>query len=299
MKRRLTRRISQLDTYVPNWEELPPLLKSKCKTIRSKAITLVKHEGEQKLSDHGASVFYELTRTLIDVDVYCIETVDGFGRGSVDNLIEGLVLSLDNDVDAVHTSTGISDLSSHNMRRLIDITFALRRKGVLLTASAGNSGLNASTGEEGKSNVLYPAALPQWNAIGSSEDGKVSGFSSTGPEVVFTLDGENEKSIGLSGEIVWSGTSLSAPRGASILIAMNYELDVLPFSITDRQSALMTALAFQAVHPMKDSPDFPKHKMLYVDDEFGCGSLQPLLNRLRGNYDRWRLQCDENLKEEA
>jgi len=297
LKRQLTRRIAQLDTFVPNWDELPPHLKSKCKRVKSIAITLVSHKGEQRLNDHGACVFYELTRTLMDVDVYCIEIIDGYGRGSVENLIKGLVLCLENDVDAVHTSTGVSTISSYNMTRLIDLTWELRRKGVLLTASAGNCGLNASTGLESDNNVLYPAALPQWIAIGSSEDGKVSGFSSTGPEVMFTLDGENEKSVGLSGNVVWSGTSLSAPRAASILSAMNYELDVLPFKIEDRQTALLTALAFQAVHPEKDVPNFPSYKMLYRDNKFGCGSLQPLLNRLRGNYDRWKEQCERHISE--
>lgn len=287
--RQLTKQIAILDTFVPDWDELPPHLKLRCETVKSVHVPIAGRDDEP-FSDHGSWVFYEITRTLIDVTVHCHEIINRHG-GKVSDFIKGLWNCWKLDLDLVHTSTGTSRLTSDEMVDLVEVSKALRKKGTILTASAGNAGLDMITGRE-DSSVLFPAALPEWIAFGSSQDGIRSDWSSVGPEVMFTIDGEDEYSWGLSGRTKWSGTSLAAPRAASLILGILYDLADYPDPPEDMQKAILMILPFLAFHP--DREHKPTFRLTYRDDKFGYGSLNPVLKKMREIFKRWKEWNEQN-----
>lgn len=87
-------------------------------------------------------------------------------------------------------------------------------KGCFLVAAAGNSGNQGDT-----NTVLYPARWPEFIAIASyDQDGKVSGFSSQGEEVEFSMPGHDILSlVPPRGQAAWSGTSMACPHAAALI----------------------------------------------------------------------------------
>ncbi len=274
------RKIAILDSYVPDFDNLPEEMRKRCGSVESVEISMLK-KGRKRIIDHGSVVFYELSTALSDFTVYCLEILDGSNYTEPKVMIKALKWCLDHDLDLVHTSTGVDRAHYRETRTLKRLSRKLRDKGVMLTAAAGNAAL----ARKGTSSVLLPAALPEWVAFGSSQDGKRSVWSSTGSEVLFTLDGEDEKSWGILGEKMWSGTSLAAPRGAAVMLSVASELETFAKPVRDVQEAVLTVLPFLALHPLS----LGERGILYRNEEFGHGSLQPYFDRLKAkkeSYDK-------------
>lgn len=86
------------------------------------------------------------------------------------------------------------------------------RKGCVLVAAAGNSGI-----EE----VIYPAALPEVICVASvNERNERSAFSTMGSHVTLSAPGERIVSCGVRGYRVNSGTSFAAPFVAAVASLM-------------------------------------------------------------------------------
>lgn len=85
------------------------------------------------------------------------------------------------------------------------------KAGVVVICAAGNEGPNPMT-------VASPAAMRETIAIGSyRQDGKISSFSSRGPEVDFAFPGEKILSTYLNNSYrILSGTSMACPAAAGL-----------------------------------------------------------------------------------
>ncbi len=282
-------KVAVLDTYVPPKSGMPAEGRKYYRAIDlfSKTVIGTPPTVRSRPNQHGSLVTYALTRPLMNADVTCIEVLDKEGRGSFKNFMDGLVVAL-NDVEAdiVHASLGFPDLSDSQQLELEAVSDAFRKRGVILNAAAGNSGLNPYTGHQNTNSVVYPAALDQWLACGSSQDGRKSPFSSIGDQVLWTLDGEDEEGVDWKGDKVrWSGTSLSSPKLAGICGRMEQEIKSLPIQIHDRQEWVLGMLPFWCKRKYQDISDY---RWLNRDNRLGFGSLEHIYKRMCKDFDRFK-----------
>jgi subtilisin len=133
--------------------------------------------------------------------IYAVKVLDGAGFGSVSAIVSGIDWAIDNQMDIVNMSMGISTYS----QLLEDACAAAEAAGILLVAAAGNS--------YGGS-VLYPAAFPSVIAVGATTIfGEISPISPVGPEMEIVAPGLNVYStVAGSSYGNLGGTSQAAPH---------------------------------------------------------------------------------------
>ena len=140
-----------------------------------------------------------------DAEVYSIRVLDDYNRAPISRVIEGIYIAIEQKVDIINMSFGISKYSEALHQAVVDAQNA----GILIVAAAGN------TGKEG---VQYPAAYDEVMAVGSvDKNGDMVDSSAKGDEVEVLAPGELVRSTGMFGsEFVGSGTSLAAPQVAGV-----------------------------------------------------------------------------------
>lgn len=156
--------------------------------------------------------------TATSANLVAIKAIEKDGSGSVFHILESMQWVYDNaslyDIKALCMSLGGSVVSGRDP--LCEASAALWRSGVVVVASAGNSG------DDG---VTSPGSCDRIITVGSTRlgvDGKLSRapFSSYSTELKkpeVCADGSEVACVGTSGEkVVLSGTSLSAPIVAGI-----------------------------------------------------------------------------------
>ncbi len=122
-----------------------------------------------------------------------------------DDVANALIYALDNGARIVNMSFGDVALS----RFLKDIIYYTYQQGLILTASAGNSG---------NDEIHYPSGLAETISVGATdEDDNVCGFSNYGPTVDCVAPGSEIISTAVNGKYnVVSGTSFSTPIVSAI-----------------------------------------------------------------------------------
>jgi subtilisin family serine protease len=136
------------------------------------------------------------------------------GVGAEANINAGFKVAVDLGATVLNLSFGTSerDIDPHGPKpQEAVVAYALRYSCVLVAAS----------GNTGRAERFYPAALPDVIAVGSvGEDGRRSSFSSYGDHVALCAPGERIVSAGIRGLREGNGTSYAAPfvTGAAALL---------------------------------------------------------------------------------
>lgn len=165
---------------------------------------------------HVAGTAAALDNTLDVVGVapaarlYAVKVLDAAGSGSYSTVAAGIEWAITHGMQAINMSLGGSS-SSETLKTACDNAYAA---GILLVASAGNSGNPAGRGD----NIGYPAAYASVIAVGAttSNDTRAS-YSSTGPALELMAPGSSVLSTKLGGgTTTMSGTSMASPHVAGV-----------------------------------------------------------------------------------
>ena len=148
-----------------------------------------------------------------NVELYSIKALDDAdGVGTTADIIDGIDWALENDLQILNMSLGLSS-DSTAFREALDDAYA---EGVLLIAAAGNEG-------SGEDTVMYPARYDSVIAVSASEQSgpfgndDIANFSSTGDTVELIAPGANiESTMPGGGTDTKSGTSMAAPHVAGV-----------------------------------------------------------------------------------
>ncbi len=142
--------------------------------------------------------------------LYAVKVLDRSGSGTFSTIIAGLEWCIENEMDVVNKSLG----ASSGNQSLHDAIKAAHGAGIIIVASAGNSG-------PGENTISYPAAYPETIAVAAcdSADG-IASWSSRGGEkgdVDLTAPGVQVKSTWNDGGYrTISGTSMAAPHVSGV-----------------------------------------------------------------------------------
>lgn len=152
------------------------------------------------------------------VELYAVKSFDKTGSAYTSDIVEGLDWCIRHNMNVINMSFGM-EKNSTTIRELIR---RANRKGIVLVASAGNSGK-----EPGQ--LDFPARLQEVIAVSASDSkNKIADFSSRGPGIAVTAPGVNVCST-FPGKTYRSldGTSMSAPHvsgSAALLLSRRRSL---------------------------------------------------------------------------
>ncbi|MBM7855196.1 subtilisin [Desulfohalotomaculum tongense] len=144
------------------------------------------------------------------VNLYAVKVLDRSGEGSLVDIIKGLEWCINNGMQVVNLSVG-TDTDKLSLRKAVQ---KAAERGVILVAAAGNDGTNNS--------VDYPGAYPEVIAVGAIDKrGRISSFSSRGPEVTVVAPGSEVYSTFIHQSYQrQSGTSMAAPHVTGLISLM-------------------------------------------------------------------------------
>jgi subtilisin family serine protease len=139
------------------------------------------------------------------IDLYAVKVLNSNGSGYISDIIEGIQWSINNGMDVINMSLG----TSSNVQSFHDAVIAAKNAGLVVVASAGNSGPSDNT-------VIYPAKYPEAIAVSAVDSGNnIASFSSRGSEVDLAGPGVSIYSTyRYGGYATLSGTSMAAPHVA-------------------------------------------------------------------------------------
>ena len=148
--------------------------------------------------------------------LYALKVLNASGSGSFSGIIAAVQWCVENGIHVTNNSYGSSSYPGSIVRDAYDNADAL---GLVMVASAGNSGNSSGTGD----NVGYPAAFDSVIAVAATTSGEVrASYSSTGPAVEIAAPGSGIYSTTRGGGYGnKSGTSMASPHmagAAAVLI---------------------------------------------------------------------------------
>lgn len=145
-----------------------------------------------------------------DAEIYALKYTDGTKKGEVANLIKAINWSIENKMDIINISSGLSS----DVTALHTAVQRAVKQGILIVASAGNDGQLAPT--------IYPAHYEEVISVGSINQYKdVSSFSNAANPVTFTAPGEDILTYNHAGiAMKMSGTSYAAPHITAFLAVL-------------------------------------------------------------------------------
>jgi len=238
------------------------------------------------LDDHGHGTFtnsevhWAVENICPNCIQYSIKALDSNGVCSYNEFKEAITIAEKLDVDIISMSFG--GMGEHG-DILDDEVVRLAKKGIVVVCAAGNSGPSYST-------ILTPAISKSAIAVGAEDpmhtldnigDDKVCEWSSRGPVIGLSevkpdvvAGGESILGPAMNEEVMWSGTSLSAPVIAGSVAYMMSEhsgklkvLDILYFwhrgikpklvehSIESSCTQLLSGDQYAYGHGLPDIPD--------------------------------------------
>lgn len=180
-------------TLVPGEEEMNPLFMDGSGHGNSVAGLIAATDNEEGITGINPNA-----------QIYSIRVLDNHNRAPVSRVVEGIYMAIDQNVQIINMSFGVSEYSAALEQAVKDAEAA----GILVIAAAGNTG---------KRGVQYPAAFEEVMAVGSvDQHGDAASDSAEGEEMEIVAPGELVRSTGEFGdERVSSGTSLAAPQVAA------------------------------------------------------------------------------------
>ncbi|MGE0192777.1 MAG: S8 family serine peptidase [Planctomycetota bacterium] len=149
---------------------------------------------------HGTFVASLVLAVAPGAQIVPFRVLDSDSRGKASSLAEAIARAADLGVDVINLSAGMPT----RVQVVKDAVQYARERGVLVVASAGNTGTRS---------VTFPASLGDGLSVTSVDDGDVlAGFASFGDDVDLSAPGQ--ELIGAFpnglGAVRWSGTSFSA-----------------------------------------------------------------------------------------
>ncbi len=140
-----------------------------------------------------------------NIDLYAVKVLDRNGGGSWADIANGITWATDEDIEIINMSLG----GGHSSTVQRAVKYA-HEAGVLLVASAGNSG-------PGENTVSYPAAYPEVIAVSATDiNDEFPNFSSRGSQVELAAPGVSILSTVPGGYETKSGTSMASPHVAGV-----------------------------------------------------------------------------------
>ncbi|GAB4073738.1 hypothetical protein GCM10028778_12410 [Barrientosiimonas marina] len=141
-----------------------------------------------------------VTGVASDADLYPVKVLNADGEGNLMDVIEGIDWAIKHQMDMINISSG-TYTASHALKTKLD---EVASKGILIVASAGNSG---------DSPIGYPAKYNHVIAVGATDKhNQLASFSSRGPNLDVVAPGKNIVSTYLDNDYAkGSGTSQAAP----------------------------------------------------------------------------------------
>jgi subtilisin family serine protease len=150
-----------------------------------------------------------------EVFLYAVKVLGGGGRGTYEDLIQGIEWAVNNGMQIVSMSLG----GYENSQAVNDTCKSAYNAGVLLVAASGNDGDGNATNTDP---ISYPAAYDSVIAVGGTdENDNVWEYSSTGPHVELSAPATNIPSLWKYPLLATaSGTSMATPHvsGTAALI---------------------------------------------------------------------------------
>ncbi|GGG57083.1 S8 family peptidase [Paenibacillus radicis (ex Gao et al. 2016)] len=169
-----------------------------------------------------------------NVKLYAVKALDHAGAGYVSDIIDGIEWCIRNKMSIINMSFGLergdSSEALHNaIRKAV-------RKGIIVVASAGNSGPNTFQLDE-------PAAFSETIAVAATtRENRIANFSNRGNGITIAAPGEDVRSTWLNGNFLTvSGTSMASPHvtgGAALLLALKPGLTPSEVKVLLKKQAL-------------------------------------------------------------
>lgn len=170
-----------------------------------------------------------------DAAIMPVKALDAEGAGFMSDVLEGIVWAADRGADVINMSLGGPDATFTASA----VSYA-QSKGVVVIAAAGN---------EGSSQLMYPAALPGVLAVAAvDQDGQPAGYSNHGASWVDVAAPGTQITSTLPGGryAAWSGTSMATPQVAGVAALIR---SVAPAADA---AAVIMATAYDAGSPGHD-----------------------------------------------
>ncbi|MWC28393.1 S8 family peptidase [Paenibacillus sp. MMS18-CY102] len=152
--------------------------------------------------------------------LYAIKALDSEGLGYISDIIQGINWCVQNKIKVINMSFGL--LPGEQSAALQEAIQKAYKKGIVIVASAGNSGTESGGIDE-------PASFDEAIAVAAStRNDEIASFSSRGDGIGLTAPGAQIRSTALdNGYQIMSGTSMACPHvtgGAALLLASDSSL---------------------------------------------------------------------------
>jgi len=140
------------------------------------------------------------------VSLYAVKVLGADGSGYYSDIIEGIEWCMKNGIQVINLSLG----GYQNVSALHDVIAEAARRGIVITAAAGNDG-------PAENSVEYPAKYPEVIAVAAYNASRdLTSYSSRGPEVALAAPGDDILSTFPEGAYqTLSGTSMATPHASA------------------------------------------------------------------------------------
>lgn len=175
------------------------------------------------------------------VSLYAIKVMDASGRGSLDDLLQGIAWGIRNKMDILNISITDESLVSP---ALVEVVETATKNGIFIIAAAGNTG-NLSGKED---TVMSPACIPDVEAVAAlDQNNHRCSFSATGPVIDIAAPGAHIFSTYPDHDYaVRSGTSMAAAHVTGVAcIFRQHNPDASPWQIKNMLHQRMSPLPAQ------------------------------------------------------
>jgi subtilisin family serine protease len=143
---------------------------------------------------------YGMVGIAPDAKIIPVKSLGDNGSGDINNVIDGILWSVDNGADIITMSLG----SQFSSARLLQAVRYADSKGCCVFCAAGNSGPSVD--------IMYPAKYAQTISIGAIDRNlNRTSFSCSGNSLDFLAPGQDIFSCVPGGYAMMSGTSMSNP----------------------------------------------------------------------------------------
>ncbi|OWR30367.1 hypothetical protein CDO73_10605 [Saccharibacillus sp. O23] len=179
------------------------------------------------------------------VSLYAVKALGADGKGTLQDVVEGLDWAIQNKMDIINLSLG-GDTDSQLLHDMVD---KASNQGILVVASAGNSGSASNVDQD---TVNYPARYDSVIAVAAIDQNlKHADFSSAGPEVDIAAPGVDITSTYLNDQFATaSGTSQAAPHVTGELALLK---EKNPWASASKLRAILSSYAEEFGTPGRDN----------------------------------------------
>lgn len=180
-----------------------------------------------------------------ECNIGCVKVLGDDGSGDDAGIARGILYAVEQKANIINLSLG-----GGFSPRIAEACIEAVNRGVFVICAAGNEGMDG-----GPNTVGWPARLKETIAIASyRKDGRISDFSSYGPEVDMAFPGEDILSTWINGTFrTISGTSMATPAACGLTALM------LAYQMKARQSG-------KIVPEIKNNADLVNHWQKHATD---------------------------------